>query len=288
MPRSWRASKAGVLRALAALALAIAVSAAGQPSSSPGVDPLHRPLDALLDMYVRDGLVYYNALKALPGPLEEYLQALAAVPPATINGWPRERQVAFWLNAYNALVLDTVVDHYPIRGRSPAYPAASIRQIPGAFDGRTHRVGGRTLTLDALETELLTLSGDARVVLALGRGAIGGGRLRSEAFAASRLDAQLEAVAREAVTRHEIVRLDAGAGLISLSPLFSWRDDAFIVSYAGRARPEFASRSPIERAALALIEPALLAAEREFIGRNGFRVAFHEFDWRLNDLSGGR
>ena len=42
--------------------------------------------------------------------------------------------MAFWLNAYNALVLKTVVDHYPIPGASAGYPAKSIRQIPGAFE----------------------------------------------------------------------------------------------------------------------------------------------------------
>ena len=49
-------------------------------------------------------------------------------------GWSREQQMAFWLNAYNAFVLQTVIDHYPVRGKSAEYPAGSIRQIPGAFD----------------------------------------------------------------------------------------------------------------------------------------------------------
>ena len=45
--------------------------------------------------------------------------------------------------------------------------------------------------------------------LALGRGAIGGGRLRSEAFDAARLETQLAAVAAETLTRKEVVRIDA-------------------------------------------------------------------------------
>ncbi len=51
--------------------------------------------------------------------------------------------MAFWVNAYNAFVLQTVINHYPIRGTSSAYPASSIRQIPGAFDQTTHRAAGR-------------------------------------------------------------------------------------------------------------------------------------------------
>ena len=42
-------------------------------------------------------------------------------------------------------VLQTVVDHYPIRGRGGNYPPNSIRQIPGAFDQIKHRAAGRSL-----------------------------------------------------------------------------------------------------------------------------------------------
>ena len=48
----------------------------------------------------------------------------------------RDRQLAYWINAYNAFVLRTVIDDYPIRGRAADYPPNSIRQIPGAFERR--------------------------------------------------------------------------------------------------------------------------------------------------------
>ena len=63
-------------------------------------------------------------------------------------GWSREQQMAFWVNAYNAFVLQTVVDNYPIRGRASNYPSNSVRQIPGVFDKTPRTVAGRTLTLD--------------------------------------------------------------------------------------------------------------------------------------------
>ena len=72
-----------------------------------------------------------------------------------------------------------------------AYPAKSIRQIPGAFERLTHRVAGRTLTLDQIEQTVLSGFGDPRVYLALGRGTEGGGRLRSEVFTDEKLEAQL-------------------------------------------------------------------------------------------------
>ena len=63
--------------------------------------------DQLLDLYVRDGLVYYQAIKSTRGPLDEFVGSLAA---ARVDAAPRDEQVAFWLNAYNAIVLKTVID----------------------------------------------------------------------------------------------------------------------------------------------------------------------------------
>lgn len=264
--------------------IVVALLAAASPASSQP-DPLHRPYDELLDLYVRDGFVYYNALKADRSRLDRYLASLNS--PAALaqaNGSPAE-QHAFWINAYNALVLKTVIDHFPIRGKAPGYPTGSIRQIPGAFERQPHRVGGRTLTLDAIEKEVLVPLGDARSLLALGRGAVGGGRLRSEAYVPGRLEAQLTGVAAESLQRGVIVRVDAAGRQLVVSPLFSWRESAFTASFADRAPAAFAARSPLERAVLGLIGPHVLSTEAAFLDQNTFRMVFGEFDWRLNDLS---
>jgi len=73
---------------------------------------------------------------------------------------------------------------------------------------------------------------------------------------------------------------------VQISSIFSWRSDGFIAAYANRAPETLAGRSPIERAAIAFVEPRLLAAEREFLSKNQFKVVFRPFDWSLNDLTG--
>src|SRR4029079_17483246 len=157
------------------------------------VDALQGPLDRLLDMYVRDGFVYYRALKADRAKLGRDVASLD-VAQGTYDKWPREQQMAFWVNAYNAFVLQTVVDHYPINGSSKAYPSNSVRQIPGAFEQAKHRVAGQSLTLDEIEKKILPPFKEPRLYLALGRGAIGSGRLRSEAFTGEQLKEQLDEV----------------------------------------------------------------------------------------------
>src|SRR3954470_5661584 len=109
-----------------------AIGGAREPqyTPAPGTELLHRPLDQILDVNVRDGLVYYRALRGERGRLDRYVASLN-VPAATYQGWSRDEKVAFWLNGYNAIVLQTVINNYPIHGKSSRYPQNSIRQIPG-------------------------------------------------------------------------------------------------------------------------------------------------------------
>ena len=257
------------------------------PVQQTRVETLHQPFDQILDLQVRDGLVYYRALKGERARLDRYIASLD-VPEATYGGWPRDEQVAFWINAYNAFVLQTVIDHYPIRGRASAYPSSSIRQIPGAFERTKHRVAGRSLTLDEIEKTILPEFKEPRVYLALGRGAVGSGRLRSEAYTGSRLAAQLDAVQAEFVSERTMLTIDRSAEQITVTPIMSWHEAEFIAAYDKGADGLFAQRSPIERALVAFIQPHLLPLEREFVQQNTFRVTYHALDWRLNDLTGGQ
>ena len=273
------------MRPLRSLVVVLACVLCARPGAQESLTDAARrkTFDQILDLYVRGGDVYYRAIKGERAKLDGYVNLLATTSVATLS---RGEQLAFWLNAYNALVLRTVVDHYPIQGRSTDYPPKSIRQIPGAFERLTHRVAGRTLTLDQIEQTVLSEFHDPRVYFALGRGAIGSGRLRSEAFVAGRLEEQLAEVAGECVTRAQCIQIERDAGKVKISSIFSWREKEFVAAYADAAPPAFATRGPIERAVLTFVEPKLLPAEKEFIAKNTFQVVYTPFDWTLNDLTG--
>jgi len=264
--------------------VAFAVCASGAPHvRAQASDQRRKTYDEILDTFVRDGLVYYRALKTERGRFDAYVASLGAV---DADKLPREEQIAFWLNAYNAIVLATVIDHYPIQKHSNQYPQPSIRQIPGAFERTPHHVGGKTLTLDQIEQTVLSGYHDPRLYFAIARGSVGGGRLRSEAFTPSRLEAQLTEVQNECSSRPGCVQVDRGANIVRASPIFSWREKDFIGAYAAAAAAAFAERSPIERAILAYAQPKLLTTEREFLAANAFKVEFKAYDWSLNDLTG--
>ena len=270
-----------MVRALSWLLASLIIATASAQESSEAVRS--KAFDQLLDLYVRGGDVYYRAIKSERGKLDGYVAQLAG---ASVDKSPQAEQIAFWLNAYNALVLKTVADHYPIQGHSAEYPAKSIRQIPGAFERTTHRVAGRTVTLDQIEQTILSGFNDPRVYFALGRGAVGSGRLRSEAFTGARLEEQLADVAAECVTRAQCVSVDRANGKVAASSIFSWREKEFAAAYGDKAPPEFVTRSPIERAIIAFVMPKLLGIEKEFMAQNTFQLTYAPFDWTLNDLTG--
>jgi hypothetical protein len=272
---------------LAALLLLPLARPAPRAQAGGPPDTFQRPLDQILDVNVRDGLVYYRALRSDRARLDRYVASLN-IASATYDGWSREHKMAFWVNAYNAIVLQTVINHYPIHGASSRYPANSIRQVPGAFDLTKHHVAGKNVTLDEIEKTVLPPFKEPRVYLALGRGAIGSGRLRSEAFAGERIEKQLDDIQKEFVSEAAMIRIDRAAGEIAVTPIVSWREADFVQAYDKGATGPYASRSPIERAVIAFITPRLLPLEKEFVQKNDFRMTFQPFDWRLNDLTGGR
>jgi hypothetical protein len=272
--------------AAAAGGLASGAGGAAQDTPPPDVEPLHRPFDQVLDLYVRDGFVYYRALKSDRSKLDRYIGSLD-VAPAVYDAWSREQKVAYWINAYNAFVLKTIVDSYPIRGGSKEFPVNSVRQIPGAFEKLPHRAAGRTVTLDDIDKTILAELKEPRALLALGRGSIGGGRLHSEAYTAARLDEQLKKVQSECVTRKECVTIDTAQGTLAVTPLFGWREPQFTETLGQQELAANPGRTPLERAILRLITPHVLPMEREFLAENKFKLTYQPYDWRLNDLTGG-
>lgn len=265
--------------------LAVFCAAPAAPKAQQGnPGDRHTLLERILDTYVRDGYVYYNALKIERAAVDRYIASLEIAPEQLARMSEPDKR-AFWINSYNALVLRTVINAYPIRGKAPQYPASSVAQVAGGFDKIRHRVAGQVLTLDEIE-KVIAAFGDARALLALGRGTIGGGRLRSEAYQGSRLDEQLNDVVKDFVTRAKNFKLDRKTGALQVTPLFSWREPYFVATF-GSTGEKWANRSPLERAIVAMGYPHLFPSERATLDLNTFQMTFGEFDWRLNDLTGG-
>ena len=235
----------------------------------------------VLSKVVRGARVDYQALGAMRAELEAVVAEFGAVPEAHLQAWSRERQMAYWINAYNLFTLKAIIDHYPIRGSwLSLYPRDSIRQIDGVWTDLRFHAAGMQVTLDHIEHGILRPTfKDARVHFAVNCASISCPPLAAAPYVAERLDAQLNDAARRYLESHVGLQIDGKT--LRVSNIFDWYGDDFIPAFANRIR---ADRPPKERAILAVVA-AYGPPEAKRVAKSGdARVAYLRYDWSLNDV----
>ena len=190
--------------------------------------------------------------------------SLDAVDPGALG--TRNEQLAFWINAYNILAIDLVVQSYPVDGIKDIGSLLSP-----VWKREAGRVGGKPVTLHQIEHEILRPLGDPRIHGAIVCASLSCPALRREPFTPEGLDAQLDDTLRAwmADTRKGLA-VDRTANTVTLSKIFDWFDEDFA---AGGGTLAFAARyAP--------------AADRAWLEGNAgrARVRYFDYDWSLNDL----
>jgi hypothetical protein len=163
--------------------------------------------DRVLQAHANRGGMDYAALKITPTSMTDLNAAYTS-----LGSMPDQAPLHDWLNAYNIVVVKSIVDRYPLR---------TVRGVPGFFDSVRHRVGGQQRTLDAIENQVIRVRfPDARVHAALNCGAASCPALAGRAFRAGSLNATLDRLARAFVGSDNHVRVVNGQ--IQASMLFNW------------------------------------------------------------------
>jgi hypothetical protein len=173
----------------------------------------------------KDGDVDFSAMGRERQELDAFVRSLATYSPRSRpDVFPRpEDALAYWLNAYHALVLQSVVDEYPY------LESVEQRWLGSFFWGRSWPVGGRRLTLWALEHRVLLREfADPRIHLALFRGTRGGPLLDDVPFDPDLLDAQLNDAARRFVGDRRHVRLEGDT--LHLARVFQTHQEHFLAA----------------------------------------------------------
>ena len=230
----------------------------------------------LLQRFVDDqGRVDYAALARDRSGVDRYLASLAAQSPDSAKAhFPtRDDELAYWINAYNAVVVAGVLD----RGiATPSVWGDGFFGI-GFFTVERATLGGRRMSLKRLEDEKVRKRfRDPRVHAALNCASVGCPRLPRRAFEGPSLQAELDAAMREFVADDRNCRIDLTARTVWLSKIFDWFDDDFLdyERASGARSPTVVDYVNRYRAADQRI-PA------------GLRVRFLDYDKRLNRQEGG-
>ena len=227
----------------------------------------HSRWEQLLAKHVdRNGMVNYRAWKAdaaAVSGLDNYLNHLSR---ATWDvKTPAATQIAFWINAYNAVT---------VRGILREYPTSSIRNHTARLLGYNIwkdlklRVAGRQFSLDDMEHKILRKMGEPRIHFAIVCASIGCPKLQAWAFTPDKLDSQLTTAAQEFFQDKSKVQFDLSTSEVRLSQILSWFGTDFGKDQKAQLRY------------IALYAPA---GTRELLASGRARVSFLEYDWGLNE-----
>jgi hypothetical protein len=238
----------------------------------------HDAWDRMLQQHVTpEGRVDYRALKQQPGDLERYVAAVQAYSPDNAPAmFPSDaHRLAYWINAYNALIVKRVVDHYPI---------ASIRDLGSLFSGvfsKTQVVGGKALSYDDIEHKIIRRRfREPRIHFVLNCASKSCAPLRRRALTAETLEQTLQQAAVEFLNDPRHVRIHPETGRLELSKYFDWFADDF----TGGPRGSGGRASVLD-----FIRPYLAPDTQQILaGRRDWRVDFLAYDWRLNDAGQDR
>lgn len=239
-----------------------------------------------LHTYVDDrGMVNYQGLKAHRKKLDEFAASMAVLEPSAYEKMTETEKIALWINAYNALTLVAIINHYPIKSsfiRSLRFPKNSIRQIPGVWDELKFTVMGDEITLDGIEHQVLRARfNEPRIHMALVCAAMGCPPLRREPYDGNTLDAQLNDQTKRFLGNPKKFRIDRQSGTVFLSPIFKWFGSDFEKTFG--TEKKFSGFSETERAVLNFISGFLKPEDRAYLEKGGYSIAYLDYDWSLNE-----
>lgn len=212
--------------------------------------------DVLSAFVTADGGFRYEALRADEARLAGLDRFLAAVASADVSGESRDAQLAFYINAYNAYTVKSVIELWPVE---------SVLQEDGFFDGRTHMIAGRELTLNALENDIIRGEfHEPRIHFLVNCASASCPWLVGEVVSADNLEGLLERQAESYVRR--TTQLDTAAGTIGASQIFEW--------FAG----DFEASGGVRAFLAAHVEPTNV----DFVRDEAHAITFWPYDWATN------
>ncbi len=227
---------------------------------------------AVLNQYVNEaGEVDYAGLQKNRATLDRFNASLGALSRASYEAWPEADKIAFWVNAYNSLTLEAIIDNYPTK---------SIRDIPGVWKSLKFKVLGQELTLDAIEHDILRKEfNEPRIHMALVCASVGCPVLRREPYRGTDLAAQLDDNTQMFLKLDRNFKLDGQNGKVHISSIFKWFGQDFEKTYGTQTK--FTKFNKKEGSVLNFISSYLDNADLAEL-EQAKKVRYLDYDWSLN------
>ncbi len=193
---------------------------ANNPKNTKPID--HSAWDKILKKYVKtdktglNRFAYAKVSKADKKVLKAYIGHLTKI---EITGRARNVQFAYWINLYNALTIDVVLDHYPVK---------TIRDIDisgllanGPWGKALVKIEDSDISLDDIEHGILRpIWKDPRIHYGVNCASIGCPNLLNQAFTAKNVNKLLDKAARDYINHPR--GLSIKNGRVTVSKIYKW------------------------------------------------------------------
>lgn len=221
------------------------------PLLSLGQSNFFSKADQFLKQRMVNNRLNYQLVKDQPQQLDSLVQMIREMNTDTLS---ENAYLAFYINAYNLMVIKGVVDRYPV---------TNMQDMDGFFSDLEFNVAGESISLDEIEFEkLFKKRTDPRFHFVLNCGAYSCPTLSNEAMNPLELEDQLNFAIQIVMDRDDYVLIDHDSQSVYVSKIFDWY------------RKDFTGTGTI----------------RQFINQHRFvsipqayDIKYMEYDWRLND-----
>ncbi len=228
----------------------------------------HSKWDTLLKKFVSPdqnnlNRVQYAKFKAEgKEDLKAYIKSLEKVDVTKLN---KDEQFAFWVNLYNSVTIDVILQHYPTTSiRNISF---SIIPYSGPWSKKFTKVNNTELSLDDIEHKILrVIWKDPRVHYGVNCASIGCPNLANAAYTGANLNEMLEAGAKAYVNSPRGVKI-SGKNVVA-SKIYSW------------FKKDFGTSEENILAHIRQYASADLAKKLEGVKD----IYSYEYDWNLNDI----
>lgn len=248
MFRNIRKAPTGSLYPILLVTLWLAATAEAEPDPSEG-------FSRLLREHVDDGLVNYRGFLH-DETFANYLdyigqkQLSPSLPPAA--------QLAFYINAYNALAIKGILD-----GSSPRTFFARVKY----FRRDKYLVAGKKMNLYDLEHKIIRPFKEPRIHFALVCASTACPKLRSETYSADELERQLAENTLDFINDASKNDFDLAAGNANLSKIFSW------------FKEDFTAQMSLQNYIAQFVGNDKVKAALE---ADSLKIKYKKYDWSLN------
>jgi len=229
------------------------------------------PWTALLsEIVTEDGKVDYARLAERRAQLDGFVAHLAVVGPDNHSElFPTdEHRLAYWLNAYNAFTLHAIMQEWPI---------SSVWKTRDGqfFQRRRHCAGGRAVSLDDIEHEILRGEfAEPRIHFAINCGSNGCPALRPTAYVGDDLRQTLRTATERFLANEWNCRIDHASRRIFVSRIFKM----YAQDFAG-------VQGSTQDYRLGVLRFVAQHLDVPFETIADYDVVYNVYDWGLNDAA---